>query len=93
MVADGLDAYADAFEVRLVNYVTLVMSLPAPPVPPFLWNCCGAAKLCDTQLATVSRKSTIAEAIRYGLSRWDGLVRFLCDGRIEIDSNVVEHAT
>ena len=33
---------------------------------------------------------TIAEAIRYGLSRWDGLVRFLDDGRIEIDSNVVE---
>ena len=35
-------------------------------------------------------ESTIAEAIRYGLSRWDGLVRFLEDGRIEVDSNVVE---
>lgn len=44
----------------------------------------------ESQLATVSRKSTIAEAIRYGLGRWDGLVRFLDDGRIEIDSNVVE---
>lgn len=44
----------------------------------------------ENQLATVSRKSTIAEAIRYGLSRWDGLVRYLDDGRIEIDSNVVE---
>jgi hypothetical protein len=44
----------------------------------------------ENQLAAVSRKSTIAEAIRYGLSRWDGLVRFLDDGRIEIDSNVVE---
>lgn len=44
----------------------------------------------EAQLATVSRKSTIAEAIRYGLGRWDGLVRFLDDGRIEIDSNVVE---
>jgi transposase len=42
------------------------------------------------QLAAVSRKSTIAEAIRYGLGRWDGLVRFLDDGRIEVDSNVVE---
>jgi transposase len=30
------------------------------------------------------------EAIRYGLGRWDGLVRFLDDGRIEIDSNTVE---
>jgi hypothetical protein len=46
----------------------------------------------EIQLAAVSRKSTIAEAIRYGLSRWDGLVRFLDDGRIEIDSNVVERA-
>jgi transposase len=44
----------------------------------------------EVQLATVSRKSTIAEAIRYGLGRWDGLVHFLDDGRIEIDSNVVE---
>jgi hypothetical protein len=44
----------------------------------------------ETQLAAVSRKSTIAEAIRYGLGRWDGLVRFLDDGRIEADSNVVE---
>lgn len=46
----------------------------------------------ETQLAAVSRKSTIAEAIRYGLGRWDGLLRFLGDGRIEIDSNVVERA-
>ena len=44
----------------------------------------------ESQLAAVSRKSTIAEAIRYGLGRWDGLVRFLDDGRIEINSNVVE---
>ena len=44
----------------------------------------------ERQLTAVSRKSTIAEAIRYGLGRWDGLVRFLDDGRIEIDSNVVE---
>jgi transposase len=46
----------------------------------------------EAQLATVSGKSTIAEAIRYALSRWDGLTRFLDDGRIEIDSNVVERA-
>jgi hypothetical protein len=34
----------------------------------------------------------LAEAIRYALSRWDGLSRFFDDGRIEIDSNVVERA-
>ena len=32
----------------------------------------------------------MAEAIRYALVRWSGLVRFLDDGRIEIDSNAVE---
>jgi transposase len=46
----------------------------------------------EVQLAAVSGKSTIAAAIRYALSRWDGLARFLDDGRIEIDSNVVERA-
>ncbi len=32
------------------------------------------------------------ERIRYALSRWQGLTRFLDDGRIEIDSNVVERS-
>ena len=38
----------------------------------------------EEQLARVSAKSVIAEAIRYGLNHWDGLVRFLEDGRIEL---------
>jgi transposase len=46
----------------------------------------------EVKLATVSQKGTVAEAIRYVLSRWDGLCRFLDDGHIEIDSNVVERA-
>src|SRR6266705_3566108 len=46
----------------------------------------------EAQLAAVSGKSTIAGAIRYALSRWEGLTRFLDDGRIEIDSNVVERS-
>jgi transposase len=46
----------------------------------------------ETKLAAVSQKSTIADAFRYTLSRWDGLIRFLGDGRIEIDSNVVERS-
>jgi len=32
----------------------------------------------------------MAGAIRYALSRWEGLTRFLDDGRIELDSNPVE---
>ena len=44
------------------------------------------------KLGLVSRKSKLAEAIRYALSRWAGLSLFLDDGRVEIDSNVVERA-
>jgi transposase len=44
------------------------------------------------QLARVSGKSLIAEAIRYGLNHWDGLTRFLDDGRIELDTNIVERS-
>jgi hypothetical protein len=43
-------------------------------------------------LGLISQKTRLAEAIRYTLSRWDGLTRFLDDGRIEIDSNVVERS-
>jgi transposase len=44
------------------------------------------------KLALISQKSKLAEAIRYALARWDGLTRFLDDGRIEIDSNTVERS-
>jgi transposase len=44
------------------------------------------------KLALISQKTKLAEAIRYALSRWEGLTRFLDDGRIEIDSNVVERS-
>jgi transposase len=44
------------------------------------------------RLAEVSGKSVIAGAIRYALGLWDGLVRFLDDGRVEIDSNTVERS-
>jgi transposase len=44
------------------------------------------------KLALISQKTALAEAIRYALSRWDGLCLFLDDGRAEIDNNVVERA-
>lgn len=44
------------------------------------------------QLGLISQKTKLAEAIRYTLSRWDGLTRFIDDGRIEIDSNAVERS-
>ena len=44
------------------------------------------------KLEIVSQKGKLAEAVRYAMSRWEGLSRFLDDGRIELDSNVVERA-
>ncbi len=46
--------------------------------------------LLREKLTLISRKTTLAEAIRYVLSRLEGLSRFLDDGRVEIDSNTVE---
>jgi hypothetical protein len=34
----------------------------------------------------------LAEAIRYSLTHWEGLTRFLHDGHIELDTNPVERA-
>src|SRR3954466_7617391 len=44
------------------------------------------------QLERVSGKSTLAEVIRYALRHWPGLVLFLEDGRLELDTNVIERA-
>jgi transposase len=44
------------------------------------------------QLERVSGKSVLAEAIRYALRHWTGLVLFLDDGRLELDTNTVERA-
>ena len=40
----------------------------------------------------VSAKSKLGQAIRYALTRWDGLSRFIDDGRIDLDSNTVERS-
>src|SRR4051812_13630580 len=42
------------------------------------------------QLPRVSGVSEPAKAMRYALHHWPGLVGFLDDGRIEMDTNVVE---
>jgi transposase len=43
-------------------------------------------------LGRVSAVSDLAKAIRYALRHWPGLIRFLDDGRVEMDTNVVERA-
>jgi transposase len=46
----------------------------------------------ESQTSKLAARSKLAEAIRYALVRWDGLSRFLDDGRIELDTNPVERA-
>jgi transposase len=43
-------------------------------------------------LSTLSKKSELAVAIRYALSRWAALTRYRDDGRLEIDNNAAERA-
>lgn len=48
--------------------------------------------LWQETLPRISRKSKLAEAIRYAISRRVIFERFLTDGRVELDSNIVERA-
>lgn len=49
-------------------------------------------KWLELSLTKLSRKSETAAAIHYALARWDALVRYLDDGRIEIDNSAAERA-
>ena len=46
----------------------------------------------EASLAKAPKGGKLGEALGYGLNQWDGLVRYLDDGRIEIDSNTVERS-
>jgi len=46
----------------------------------------------ETQLNRVPPRGGVGDAIRYALTRWTALCRFLDDGRIELDNNTVERA-
>ena len=46
----------------------------------------------EKQLSMISSGSTLATDIRYALAHWEGLTRFLEDGRLELDTNPVENA-
>jgi transposase len=43
-------------------------------------------------MAEISAKSSLGKAVAYTLAHWQGLTAFLDDGRIEVDSNVVERS-
>ena len=44
------------------------------------------------KLDRLPQKGDLPEAIRYGIKRREGLSRFLDDGRVEMDNNIVERA-
>ena len=48
------------------------------------------ARLAVEVQEEISRKSSLAKAIAYLLTHWDGLCVFLEDGRVEVDTNAVE---
>ena len=46
----------------------------------------------EASLAKLSCKSDTATAIRYALSRWPALIRYVDDGALEVDNNAAERA-
>jgi transposase len=50
------------------------------------------AKWLDQQLKLLSGKSELAGAMRYARSRWDALIAYVDDGRLEISNNAAENA-
>ena len=46
----------------------------------------------EATLCKLSRKSDTELAVRYALGRWEALVRYVDDGRIEIDNNAAERS-
>jgi transposase len=46
----------------------------------------------QVQVGRVPASSDLAKAIRYAIRHWPGLLVFLDDGRVEMDTNVVERA-
>ena len=58
------------------------MSAMSRPLEPWLLG----------RLSLISQRTKLTDAIRYALTRWAGLRLFLEDGRIELDSNIVERS-
>jgi transposase len=63
---------------------TAVRQAETKPLMTALWS------WLMQRLGEISAKSSLAGAIRYTLGHWEGLTRFLSDGRIEVDNNTVE---
>ena len=49
----------------------------------------GMKTWLEAELTQAPPRGGVADAIRYALTRWSALCRFLDDGRIELDNNTV----
>ena len=54
-------------------------------------ECTDVAGLLTEQAARLSTKSDLGMAVGYALDHWQGLVLFAEDGRVEMDSNLIEN--
>lgn len=61
-------------------------------MPDRSYRLCAPGLRLEATLPKLSRKSDLAIAVRYALSRWQALGRYLDDGRLEIDNNAAERA-
>jgi transposase len=52
----------------------------------------GLEAFLQKVLSQVNGKSKLAQAIRYSISRWAALTRYITDGRLEMTNNAVERA-
>ena len=52
----------------------------------------GLRAFLDRSLTRISDKSALAQAIRYSLSRWTALSRYVADGRLEMSNNAAERS-
>jgi hypothetical protein len=68
---------------------TYSASRPVPLRCTRFWPLAG---WLDQQLKLLSGKSELAGAIRYARSRWDALMTYVDDGRLEISNNAAENA-
>jgi transposase len=60
--------------------------------PPFRFNRNGKGSSWKHGSPASLAAARLPRAIRYALSRWQGLMRFLLNGRIELETNPVERA-
>jgi len=61
------------------------------PKPPFQSNSAGLHVVGVVQEEAKLRLMRAGQAIDYALKRWEALARFVADGSLEIDNNLIEN--